>query len=227
MTRKPIEELIIGAARGEPMEIDERRRLVAALAASAELDAERKAQEALSEQLSALRSAIQVPPSPPAHEDALLEAYRAARSRRLSFRKRRSVRFSTLAAAAGVAALTLLAPFIGETPAPTSVASRTAESPAAAEGRAGAAGAELHAESSGAPPPAVFHALPFSPGVSLSGSYSVVRVRIPVSAFPGSFPAVTPSSVEADLLIGEDGIPSAISFINADTVLVSNMEEGR
>ena len=71
-------------------------------------------------------------------------------------------------------------------------------------------------------PPAVsaFQPLLRSPGLS-SSSYSVVRVRIPLSAF-----AVVPGteqdgSIEADLLVGEDGLARAIRFNEADALLLS------
>jgi hypothetical protein len=78
------------------------------------------------------------------------------------------------------------------------------------------------AEAAEAAPPAVsaFQPLLSSPGLS-SASYSVVRVRIPLSAF-----AVVPGtqqdgSIEADLLVGEDGLARAIRFNEADALLVS------
>jgi hypothetical protein len=54
-----------------------------------------------------------------------------------------------------------------------------------------------------------------------SSSYSVVRVRIPLSAF-----AIVPGteqggSVEADLLVGEDGLARAIRINEADALRVS------
>jgi hypothetical protein len=66
-----------------------------------------------------------------------------------------------------------------------------------------------------------FQPLPSSPSLSPSASYSVVRVRIPLSAF-----AVVPGteqggSIEADLLVGEDGLARAIRFNEADLTRVS------
>ena len=65
-----------------------------------------------------------------------------------------------------------------------------------------------------------FQPLSRSPGLT-SSSYSVVRVRIPLSAF-----AVVPGtqqdgSIEADLLVGEDGLARAIRFNQADALRVS------
>jgi hypothetical protein len=54
-----------------------------------------------------------------------------------------------------------------------------------------------------------------------SPSYSVVRVRIPLSALalvPGT---AQDGTIEADLLVGEDGLARAIRFNEADALLVS------
>jgi hypothetical protein len=72
-----------------------------------------------------------------------------------------------------------------------------------------------------AAPVSAFQPLPNSPSLSPSSSYNVVRVRIPLSAF-----AVVPGtqqggSIEADLLVGEDGLARAIRFNEADALLVS------
>jgi len=70
-------------------------------------------------------------------------------------------------------------------------------------------------------PVSAFQPLPNSPSLLPSSSYNVVRVRIPLSAF-----AVVPGtqqggSIEADLLVGEDGLARAIRFNEADALLVS------
>jgi hypothetical protein len=60
-----------------------------------------------------------------------------------------------------------------------------------------------------------------APASSPASSYSVVRVRIPLSAFalvPGTEHNGT---IEADLLVGEDGLARAIRFDEADASLVS------
>ncbi len=69
-------------------------------------------------------------------------------------------------------------------------------------------------------PISAFQPLLNSPGLS-SSSYNVVRVRIPLSAFavvPGTQPD---GMVEADLLVGEDGLARGIRFPEADPLLVS------
>ena len=65
-----------------------------------------------------------------------------------------------------------------------------------------------------------FQPLLSAPALS-SPSYSVVRVRIPLSALalvPGTAQGGT---IEADLLVGEDGLARAIRFNEADALLVS------
>jgi hypothetical protein len=86
----------------------------------------------------------------------------------------------------------------------------------------GAAPASVAAEAPVNAQPAVgaFQPLSSSPGLP-SSSYSVVRVRIPVSAFavvPGTAEGGT---IEADLLVGEDGLARAIRFNEADLTQVS------
>jgi hypothetical protein len=65
-----------------------------------------------------------------------------------------------------------------------------------------------------------FQPLLSAPGLS-SPSYSVVRVRIPLSALalvPGT---EQDGTIEADLLVGEDGLARAIRFNESDALLVS------
>ena len=75
-----------------------------------------------------------------------------------------------------------------------------------------------------APAPAfagAFQPLAFSPGLSASQSYSVVRVRIPLTALAPGHAAPPDATIEADLLVGEDGLASAYSFQQGDTLFVS------
>jgi hypothetical protein len=68
---------------------------------------------------------------------------------------------------------------------------------------------------------AAFQPLLNAPAFSPDGSYTVVRVRIPLSAFalvPGTEQGGT---VEADLLVGEDGLARGIRFTPADAMLAS------
>ena len=127
-------------------------------------------------------------------EREIAPAERAGGSRRLP-----------LAAAAAVVlavggALTVVA-LRGERPAPVPVA---AEAPEAAPEAVGA-----------------FQPLLSSPGLSASASYSVVRVRIPLSAFAAVPGTAQDGTIEADLLVGEDGLARAIRFNEADALRVS------
>jgi len=65
---------------------------------------------------------------------------------------------------------------------------------------------------------AAFQPLMYAPGFSPSGSYSVVRVRIPLSALAQG-PRLE-GTIEADLLVGEDGLASGIRFASTDTLFV-------
>ena len=79
------------------------------------------------------------------------------------------------------------------------------------------------AEVPGGEPAAIgaFQPLLSSPGLSASASYSVVRVRIPLSAFAAVPGTVQGGTIEADLLVGEDGLARAIRFNETDLVQVS------
>jgi len=69
-------------------------------------------------------------------------------------------------------------------------------------------------------PVGAFQPLLNAPGLS-SSSYNVVRVRIPLSALalvPGT---EQDGTIEADLLVGEDGLARAIRFNEADALVVS------
>ena len=80
--------------------------------------------------------------------------------------------------------------------------------------------------STAAPAPALasaFQPLAFSPGLSASQSYSVVRVRIPLTALTPGHSAPPDATIEADLLVGEDGLASGIRFNRADTLFVSTV----
>src|SRR5690606_10644330 len=180
-------ELVIGAARGEPMDVEELERLRAERSASLAVDADLRAQEDLTRQLAALRDAIRAPQN---DEERLLESFRAAHARRT--RSRRQLRLGAgaagvAAAAAAIVVVAALRHVEEAAPVPTpAAASSGLVRDGGPEGQAGAA--------------AVFHPLPFSPGVSPGASYSVVRVRIPVSSFPALYADEPYASVDADIL---------------------------
>ena len=165
----------------------------------------------LQAELAQLRAALEAADGPALDEASLRAQFReAARQRALNAapssrhggRRRRLPLAAAAVVVLGVGTAIAAAVFQRvETPVP---ATRAPEAPPA-----------------GPPPVSVFQPLLNSPGLSPSSSYSVVRVRIPLSAF-----AVVPGtehegSIEADLLVGEDGLARAIRFNEADLVRVS------
>jgi len=160
----------------------------------------------LQPELAQLRAALRAVEAPAIDEAALRARFREAQRQRpqkvRAQRARGSWRIPLAAAAAVVLAVGGLFAAValrGERAAPVAV---VAEKPAAT-------------------PVSAFQPLPNSPSLSPSSSYNVVRVRIPLSAF-----AVVPGtqqggSIEADLLVGEDGLARAIRFNEADALLVS------
>lgn len=201
MSKRSLDEAIVAVTRGEPLPLEDRTRLDAALDRD---DAARRSlaeQQALGAELAALRRALDALPVPD-DERALAAAFRHAhlRSREQSRRRRR---YAGAAAAISLAlAATLWLPRSARVPAP-----------AAELGSAAATPLEP-------PPAAAFRTLPYGPGVMLGGSYSVVRVRLPLSALTAGF-AGGGQTVEADVLVGEDGLVSAIRFDRNDIVYVS------
>jgi hypothetical protein len=162
----------------------------------------------LQAELAQVRAALRKIEAPALDENAVRAQFRERlRSRALTVATRRAGgarRFPLAAAAAVVLVLSGTLAGIslrGERAAPATVA---AEAPAAEPSSVGA-----------------FQPLSSAPGLMPSSSYSVVRVRIPLSAF-----AVVPGteqsgSIEADLLVGEDGLARAIRFNEADALRVS------
>lgn len=208
MTRRPIEELVIGYARGEPMDVEELERLRAECSASAAVASELRAQEELTRRLAELRKAMRIPEDA-FDDDRLLDSFRAAHARRATRRRRWRLGVGAAGIAASIA-LALVATLDRNEDATVRAASTQAPAP------------PVDASAAPATPAwAVFHPLPFSPGVSTGTSYSVVRVRIPASSFPAAYTAEPYASVEADLLLGPDGIPAAIRFVDSDEVFVT------
>lgn len=153
-------------------------------------------------ELAELREALRAVTPPPVDEAALRAAFRAhaARSRTTE----RGASFVHWAAAASVALLVAAAllVFSRQEAEPPAVAAAVEPPPAAAAA-------------------AAFQPLPFAPGWSSSASYSVVRVRIPLSSFAVAQDATVDGMVEADLLIGEDGLARGIRFSAPDALAVS------
>jgi hypothetical protein len=164
----------------------------------------------LQPELAQLRAALRAVEAPEVDEAALRARFRDMQQRRahnaVAARAGRSSRFPLAAAAAVVLALggILAAVVLRGERADSLLVPVAAETPVAV-----------------AAPVSAFQPLPNSPSLSPSSSYNVVRVRIPLSAF-----AVVPGtqqggSIEADLLVGEDGLARAIRFNEADALLVS------
>ena len=193
-------------------------------------------EESLSADLGALRSAL-LEVRAPDDEAALLSAARARAGARAATDGPSAVRPPTLgrvriahrtralalaaaAVVAGVAVLVavraewLLRAERAERAQRAERAERVAASPRASDAVAAApvtAGA-LDARQA-------FRPIAFSRGLSASESYSVVRVRLELASSP--LGARGPNaSIEADLLVGEDGLAHAIRFDSADTLPV-------
>jgi hypothetical protein len=155
-------------------------------------------------ELAQLRAALRDVEAPPPDEAALRARFRAQRVRAQNVERAGGRWKAPLAAAAAVVLV------VGGVVAAVALrGDRTVPVPIAAEPPV-------------AEPLAVAAFQPLSSrSLSPSSAYSVVRVRIPLSAF-----AVVPGteqdgSIEADLLVGEDGLARAIRFNDADALLVS------
>ena len=158
--------------------------------------------------LAQLRAALRTVAAPPVDEAALRAQFREAAQRARSAAAASGLtgawRMHVAAAAVVVLALgAVLAAVLlrVEQPTPTPLAGQPPQAEAVAI--------------------SAFQPLLNSPKLSPAASYSVVRVRIPLSAFalvPGTEESGT---VEADLLVGEDGLARAIRFNEADASLVS------
>ena len=182
-------------------------------------------QASLSAELSALRSALRDVRAPDV-EPALLTAARAGAAAHASVPEPSPMRRPTLAtglartlrmrpklALAAAATIAAVAVLVGglraERAERAAAASRAAES--------------LMAASAAAANPAdvrpAFRPISFPRRLSSAESYSVVRVRLELAASaPGA--GVPTAAIEADLLIGEDGLARAIRFDSADTLPV-------
>jgi hypothetical protein len=158
--------------------------------------------ERLQSDLEQLRVTLRAVSAPPPDDAALRAAFRDARRRRVQAAKevRIGMSWRVPVAAAAVVVLAIAAVlgallFSVERPitAPT-VAREPVSAPLTV---------------------AAFQPLQSSPALLPSDSYSVVRVRIPLSALalvPGS---MQDGTVEADLLVGEDGLARGIRFMPA------------
>jgi len=169
---------------------------------------------ALEADLASLRAALREARAPDGGEAALLAAYRARLAARApglgaaaaaAPRSGRARAPYALAAAALLAAVTALVALRLERPERGSPAARAVDAREPAE------------------PAAAFRPLAFARGVSAAESYSVVRVRLQLPASVPGAGASPDASIEADLLVGEDGLARAIRFDDADTLFVATV----
>lgn len=227
MSNKGIEEIIIAAACREPIGPEAQARLEAALRESAHLRELHKAQNALSAELRALGEVLQgvAADGREAREVALLSALRTrvlARPQRLH---RGRVPLLAMAAVVAVTALAVAWIAIGW---PGVLGQRAAalggRPPALAQHHSLASGPRAGAarESSAA----VFQPLMYAPRPSAWESYSVVRVRIPLSSLAPIAAAGLRGTVDADVLVGEDGLARAIRFDDAQGFPAASVNSG-
>jgi hypothetical protein len=72
---------------------------------------------------------------------------------------------------------------------------------------------------------AAFQPLWYSPNVVPGAAYSVVRVRIPLSSLALLPDPAADGMIEADLLVGEDGLARGIRFNGPGALLVSKASQ--
>jgi hypothetical protein len=159
-------------------------------------------------ELAALRAALGKLETPPLDETAVRAAFRTARAAAAhpALKPHKTARLALAAAAAlalaAVGALGIVS-LGGDDAAPA----LTAAAPAAPPSPAATVVA--------------FQPLQNSSGLMPSASYSVVRVRIPLASLvlvPGT---EEDGTIEAELLVGEDGLARGIRFLQSDALLVS------
>jgi hypothetical protein len=165
---------------------------------------------ALTNDLAALRTALRDVHAPAEDEVALRAALGVRRqAAHTPPRARHRARAAALAAAAALGAVGVLALLL-----------RTgSREPGAPDSTAGEPAALLASRPQSAT--TAFQPLAFTPALSASQSYSVVRVRIPLAALSPGHVAPADAAIEADLLVGEDGLARGIRFDSADTLFVA------
>jgi hypothetical protein len=167
------------------------------------------AESRLDAQLRELGAELRALPVPPADERGMRSAFRAKRHR--APRARRAVRLRSRAPFFASAAALIASIATGTFVVLTQPPSRDAER------------APLATATFGTQLAATFQPLMYSPGISPSGSYTVVRVRIPLSSLAIGPQRELDGVIEADLLLGEDGLASGIRFDAKNTLLVSTV----
>ncbi len=195
-------------------------------------------EDSLSSELSALRSALRELRAPD-DEPVLRSALRARAAARVGTREPSAARPKVLAgargrvaytrrrlalaAAAAVAGIVALGVFLAERverAGRAEHAGRAEQVERLAASSRGTDAATAAAATAGVPDvrPA-FRPISFPRGFSPTESYSVVRVRLELASMaPGA--GAPNAAIEADLLVGEDGLARAIRFDSADTLPV-------
>lgn len=167
---------------------------------------------ALTTDLAALRTALHEVRAPADGEVALRAALWARRQRRAPAGAARRSRVPTaLAAAAAIAAVAIVSLLL----------LRNVPDEGSSATDAPAPGSALPTTASGTNALAAFQPLALTPALSASQSYSVVRVRIPITALAPGNAGPPGATIEADLLVGEDGLARAIRFDSADTLFLT------
>jgi anti-sigma factor RsiW len=194
MNKTSIEELIVTAARGEPIAVEENDRLRAALADADHVRAAHREQKALTVKLGALRDALHDAQAPPGDEEPLRTAFRARHLRRGRPPRLRHGR--GLAAALGLAALAAVVVGVERY-------TRFGVPPMASQENAAGGGAVAVS---------AFQPLLYASTYSPQRAYSVIRVRVPIAVLAIHTGTELDGTVEADILVGEDGLPVGIRF---------------
>lgn len=157
--------------------------------------------------LAPLRAALKALPTPAVDEAALRRVFREHRRAQAggarATARARTIKYWALAAAVSSVAIGGIVGLVRMT-------ERRAAAPLAAT-----------------PPPAVaaFQPLWYSPEVVPGAAYSVVRVRIPLSSLALLPDATADGMIEADLLVGEDGLARGIRFNGPGALLVSKASQ--
>lgn len=207
MSKGTIKDAIVQVARGEPMNVLKERHLAEELRRNPALRDEFEAQKRLSSRLDELKRAIRRVEAPNDLAD-ILTAAGSAPVPRASFR-----RVSYATASSLVAALAALA--LGPMLLDFDQAERGSE-------RGQESGDDIETVADPAdyfdeflPLPSYYYA-----GLSSMGAYSIVRVKMPLSSV--NFVDGQSGdgwSIEADVILGEDGLARGIRFAEAEIVL--------
>jgi hypothetical protein len=205
MKNPSIDELLAGFARGEPMDIRDQKRLDVALRHSAALREQLEAQRDLSRRLGIVRDTLRRINSPD-RAGLLLSAPKSSRTERKDGLRPLGLRNVAAVVAVALIASSVLLRELLDSRRPSEPAMRSTE---------------LTAERF-IPGPESYDSgefVPLSYGADFSSmsSYDIVRVRIPWSSinFVDSDPEYD-LSVEADVILGEDGLAKAIRFTGAE-----------